>query len=152
MDLCSLIDKRLIAFNFDGKDKEDIIKRIAELMFNSDKITDKAKYVEGVFKRESECSTGIGMGVAIPHCRSEVVTEPCFSLVKLKNEVEWDSFDGKLVSYVIMLAAPIDANSEFLKLLSSLSYNLMDDDFRESLINASTIEEIELLFKEKGEN
>ncbi|MBU5437029.1 PTS sugar transporter subunit IIA [Tissierella sp. MSJ-40] len=152
MDLCSLIDKRLIVFNFDGQDKEEIIQGVAELMFNSGKIADKVKYVEGVFKRESECSTGIGMGIAIPHCRSDVVTQPCFSLVKLKNEVEWDSFDGKPVSYVIMLAAPNDANNEFLKLLSSLSYNLMDDDFRETLINASSIEEIELLFKEKGEN
>ena len=151
MNLCSLVDKRLIAFDFAANSKVDSIDKAAELMLQAEKISDKEKFIEGVLKREAEFTTGVGMGVAIPHCRSAAVIIPCFALLKLQKPLDWNSLDGKPVRYVIMLAAPENAANDFLNLLSTLSYKLMDDDFREVLINAASVEEIKKLFTEKGE-
>lgn len=142
----ALIDEKVIRFEFPGKNKNEIIKDIAALMYEAGKVTDKDKYAEGVFEREKECTTGIGKGIAIPHCKSEAVREASFALIKLKDSVEWNSLDGKPVNYVIMLAAPDNGEDEHLRMLSQLARNLMDDDFVDILTHAGTVEEIKNLF------
>lgn len=136
----------LIQFDFEGKTKETVIASVIEVLNNEGLLNDKHKYMEDVFKREEECSTGIGMEIAIPHARSIGVNSACFTIIKLKDPVEWESLDGNPVNIVIMLAVPEDETAEFLKLLSALSYNLMDDDFRNSIINATSRDEIIQLF------
>lgn len=151
MDLSKMVDERLVKFDFDVNSKEDAIAKVATLMAEANKISDLDKYIEGVFEREEEFSTGIGMGVAIPHCKSDVVNEAAFTLVKLKNEIEWGSLDDKPVSYIIMLAAPNSADNVHLKMLSQLATNLMDEDFRKGLLEATSIEEIKKVFTKEGE-
>lgn len=151
MDLSKMVDERLVKFDFNVNSKEDAIAKIATLMAEANKVSDLDKYIEGVFEREEEFSTGIGMGVAIPHCKSDVVNEAAFTLVKLKNEIEWGSLDDKPVSYIIMLAAPNSADNVHLKMLSQLATNLMDEDFRKGLLEATSIEEIKKVFTKEGE-
>lgn len=151
MDLSKMVDERLVKFDFDVNSKEDAIAKVATLMAEANKVSDLDKYIEGVFEREEEFSTGIGMGVAIPHCKSDVVNEAAFTLVKLKEEIEWGSLDDKPVSYIIMLAAPNSADNVHLKMLSQLATNLMDDDFRKGLLEATSIEEIKKVFTKEGE-
>lgn len=151
MDLSKMVDERLVKFDFNVNSKEDAIAKVATLMAEANKVSDLDKYIEGVFEREEEFSTGIGMGVAIPHCKSDVVNEAAFTLVKLKNEIEWGSLDDKPVSYIIMLAAPNSADNVHLKMLSQLATNLMDDDFRKGLLEATSIEEIKKVFTKEGE-
>lgn len=151
MDLSKMVDERLVKFDFNVNSKEDAIAKVATLMAEANKVSDLDKYIEGVFEREEEFSTGIGMGVAIPHCKSDVVNEAAFTLVKLKNEIEWGSLDDKPVSYIIMLAAPNSADNVHLKMLSQLATNLMDEDFRKGLLEATSIEEIKKVFTKEGE-
>lgn len=151
MDLSKMVDERLVKFDFNVNSKEDAIAKVATLMAEANRVSDLDKYIEGVFEREEEFSTGIGMGVAIPHCKSDVVSEAAFTLVKLRNEIEWGSLDDKPVSYIIMLAAPNSADNVHLKMLSQLATNLMDDDFRKGLLEATSIEEIKKVFTKEGE-
>lgn len=151
MDLSKMVDERLVKFDFNVNSKEDAIAKVATLMAEANKVSDLDKYIEGVFEREEEFSTGIGMGVAIPHCKSDVVNEAAFTLVKLRNEIEWGSLDDKPVSYIIMLAAPNSADNVHLKMLSQLATNLMDEDFRKGLLEATSIEEIKKVFTKEGE-
>lgn len=138
----------LIQFDFPGTDKESVITEIISLLNNSGLLTDKERFTKDVFARENEYSTGIGMGIAIPHAKSLGVKTVCFTIIKLENEVEWISMDGKPVKLVIMLVFPDQKPSGFLKLLSTLSYNLMDDDFREGLLKAKSREEVIALFED----
>ena len=147
MNLVEAIKPSLVQFDFDVKSKEDTIKKVIDLMKESDLLSDADRYLKDVYKRESESTTGIGMGIAIPHAKSEGVKETCFSLIKLKDPIEWESLDEKPVNYVIMLAVPSGANDEYLRILSTLATNLMDDDFRESLITSETIEDVYETFK-----
>ena len=146
MELKEMVDKRLVSFGLDVDNKEDAIKKIAHMMLNAGKVTDEEKYLEGLFAREEEFETGIGNGIAIPHCKNDSVKEAAFTLVKLNQEVEWGSIDGLPVKYVIMLAAPDTADNTHLDMLASLSRRLMKDGFLDSLIKAKTMEDIEKAF------
>lgn len=147
LDLSILLDERLVKFNFDGTTKEEVIEKIGEVMYESGKITDKDEYIKGVLEREKECTTGIGRGVAIPHCKNDAVKDAGFALIQLKNNIEWSSLDGEPVNYVIMLAAPNTEDNVHLRILSQLARNLMDDDFLYALTNANSIEKIKKLFR-----
>lgn len=80
-------------------------------MYDAGKVTSYEKYLQGVKDRELEFETGMGNGIAIPHCKSDCVKEAAFTLVKLNQKIEWGSLDGEPVDYVIMLAAPNSADN-----------------------------------------
>lgn len=151
LNLTPMIDEKLISFGLDVKDKYDAIDKIGQMMFDAKKVNNKKEYLAGILDRENEFSTGIGMGIAIPHCQSEVVLTGAFSLVRLKKAIEWGSLDNQLVDYVIMLAAPKNGDNMHLRMLSTLAMNLMDDTFRNGLLKASSIEDIKEVFERKGE-
>lgn len=150
MDLNSMIDERLVSFGLEVASKDDAINKVIEILYQANKINDRKKFHEGILQREEEFSTGIGHGIAIPHCMSEVVSEATFTLVKLSNDIEWESLDGVPVNYIIMLAVPKNSGNMHLKMLSKLAANLMDEDFRKGLLNASSIEEIKNTFEMGG--
>lgn len=151
MKLSESIRPELIHFDFLSHSKKETIEKVAALIEQNGCLNDLQQYKADVFAREALSTTGIGMSIAIPHARSAGVKETCFTLVKLRRGVEWASLDDQPVKYVIMLAVPENANSEFLKLLSELSMNLMDDEFRTRLLTSNTKEGIIALFKEKEE-
>lgn len=150
MDLSKMVDERLVRFDMEASSKDDAVRKVAALMYDAGKVSDKEAYIEGVFNREKEFATGIGMHIAIPHCKNKVVKEAAFTMVKLKNEIEWGSFDGLPVNFIIMLAAPDNGDNVHLSMLSSLARNLMDDDFRSGLLEATSVEEIKNVLQEKG--
>lgn len=147
MDLIAMLDKHLVRFNYNAATKEEVIQRVADLMYESGKVNNREKYIEAVLEREKECATGIGMGIAIPHCKDDSVNQAGFALVKLAHDIEWESLDGKPVDYVIMLAAPNSSENVHLKMLSSLAASLMDDEFRNALKAANTLEEVKAAFR-----
>lgn len=147
MNLLEMIDKRLIAFELDAENKEEAIRKICRMMYDADKVTDYEEYFKGVNAREAESETGMGNGIAIPHCKSDCVKEAAFTLVKLKHSIEWGSLDGEPVDYIIMLAAPNSTENVHLKMLSDLAVRLMDDDFREKLKDATDVDQIMMIFK-----
>ena len=149
MNITEMIDEKLVSFAFDAKTKDDVLKGVGKMMYDAGKVNDLNAYMDGIYEREAEFSTGIGNGVAIPHCKRNCVREAAFTLVKLRNSVEWESLDGGPVDYVIMLAAQDTSDNVHLKMLSALAQNLMDDDFRKSLKDAASVEEIKDLFSKK---
>lgn len=149
MELGTLLNPNLVQLDFAAANKDDVIRGGARMMYEAGKVTDKDEYVKALYQRESEFETGIGMGVAIPHCKNECVKEAAFALIKLEHEIEWGSLDGQPVRFVIMLAAPDSSDNVHLKLLSQLARNLMDDQFRETLVNAKDFSEIKKLFEKE---
>lgn len=151
MEMSEMIDQRLISLNLDVTNKEDAIQKICRMMYAAGKVSDYDQYLNGVKNREAEFATGMGNGIAIPHCKNDCVKEAAFTLVKLKNPVDWGSLDDEPVDYVIMLAAPESSDNVHLKMLSGLAVSLMDDNFRESLKDAADVEQIINIFKSRKE-
>lgn len=112
-----------------------------DLMKGSDKINDQEAYRKQVYKREEEGTTGIGMGIAIPHGKCNAVDRPGLAAMVIKDGVDFDSLDGEPVHLLFLIAAPDTEDNIHLEVLSKLSMMLMDDNFTQSLKNASSVDE-----------
>ena len=111
------------------------------LMAKGGNISDTDKYMEGVFAREEEGTTGIGEGIAIPHAKNDAVRAPGLAAMVIPNGVDYDSMDGEPVNLVFLIAAPNTEDNVHLEVLSRLSMLLMDGSFKENLLKAATAEE-----------
>lgn len=141
MRITDLLSKDGIELNVNAKDKNDIINKMTKLMLKTGRITDLNAYKELVLKREEEGSTGVGEGIAIPHCKGDCVTEPGLVAMVVPNGVEYDALDGKPVNLLFMIAAPNTSDNVHLDVLSRLSTMLMDTEFKNKLISAKSKEE-----------
>ena len=94
MNIAEMVDEKLVSFGFEAGTKDDVLKGLGKMMYDAGKVEDLNQYINGLYEREAEFSTGIGNGIAIPHCKSDCVREAAFTLVKLNNPVEWETLDG----------------------------------------------------------
>ncbi|MDF2881749.1 MAG: putative IIA-like nitrogen-regulatory protein PtsN [Clostridiaceae bacterium] len=138
-----LINKNLIVINMDAKDKKEAINKLIALIKSENKIDSEEEFLKCVLKRESEFSTGVGNGIAIPHGRSETVKEAIVAFGKLNKKIDWNSIDSELVDLIFLLGVP-EKNTEnlHLKILAQLSRKLMDENFVSQLRDANTEQEI----------
>ena len=86
--------------------KEDAIRQMVDLMCKRGNIVDPDAYLQGVFAREEEGTTGIGEGIAIPHCKSDAVSAPGLAAMVVPQGVEYDALDGEPVHIIFLIAAP----------------------------------------------
>ena len=121
--------------------KNEALDAMVALMAKSGKINDVEKYRKGVYAREEEGTTGIGEGIAIPHCKSDAVSKPGLAAMVIKDGVDFDALDGEKVSLIFLIAAPNTEDNVHLDVLSKLSVLLMDENFTSGLRNAKTVEE-----------
>ena len=124
-----------------ASDKTDVLNQMVELMAKSGKIADVDTYRKGVFAREEEGTTGVGEGIAIPHCKSSAVKAPGLAAMVVPDGVEFDALDGAPVHILFLIAAPDTKDNVHLDVLSKLSTLLMDESFTQSLIHASSVDE-----------
>ncbi|ALM58080.1 fructose-specific PTS transporter subunit EIIC [Staphylococcus equorum] len=128
--------------------RDEAIEHLVVQLDKYDYITDTEKLKADVLKREMESTTAIGMNVAIPHAKSDAVKKPIVAVMNNKQGVNWDSLDGTLPKIVFLIAVPSDSSDTHLKLLQRLSRALMDDNIRQSLIDATHTEQIYDILKE----
>ena len=146
-----LIDKKVIILDLVAKNKIEVITSLAASALKADKISSLEGFIEDVLEREKTYSTGIGEGVAIPHAKSKHVKEAVILFGKLRENIDWDSIDGKPVEVVFLFGVPEEnVNNLHLKLLSQLSRKLMDEDFIRLLKNSKTEGEILEALKDIG--
>jgi len=141
MRIVDLLDPRSINLQGVSSGKEDILNKMVSLMAESGKINDVETYRKGVFAREEESTTGIGDGIAIPHCKSDAVSKPGLAAMVVPEGVDFDALDGEPVYLLFLIAAPNTADNVHLDVLSKLSVLLMDEDFSGNLRKAKTKEE-----------
>ena len=141
MRIIDLLDKKSIQLNAVASGKKDVLDQAVTLMGQSGKIQDIEKYRRGVYKREEESTTGIGEGIAIPHCKSDAVIKPGLAAMVIPDGVEFDSLDGEPVKLLFLIAAPDTKENVHLDVLSKLSVLLMDEDFTSDLMKAASVEE-----------
>ncbi|RIL37913.1 fructose-specific PTS transporter subunit EIIC [Staphylococcus equorum] len=128
--------------------RDEAIEHLVDQLDKYDYITDTEKLKADVLKREMESTTAIGMNVAIPHAKSDAVKKPIVAVMNNKQGVNWDSLDGTLPKIVFLITVPSDSSDTHLKLLQRLSRALMDDNIRQSLIDATHTEQIYDILKE----
>ena len=141
MTIRDLLAAESINLNGTPAGKTEALNQCIDLMAKSGKIADVEKYRKGVFAREEEGTTGIGMGIAIPHCKSDAVTKASLAAMVVKDGVDFESLDGTPAKIIFLIAAPNTEDNVHLQVLSKLSVMLMDEQFTNSLINAGSVDE-----------
>lgn len=143
MNLFNITKKDIILLDVEASSRADVLNMLIDKMEQNGYILNKETYLNAVNEREGKGSTGIGFGVAIPHGKSDGVKEPGIAFARLRTPVDWNSFDGKPVFCVFLIAVPAsNAGNDHLKILIAISKKLMHEDFRNSLLQAKTPEDI----------
>src|SRR5699024_2060093 len=152
MRIIDLLDKKSVTLNLVASTKIEAIDKMVDLVENSGNLNNKEEYKKAIIAREEMSTTGIGEGVAIPHAKTKAVDKACLAAGVSKDGIDYESFDGSLSHLFFMIAAPDGANDTHLEVLSRLSTILMDEEFRNNLINTTSIDEfISLIDKKESE-
>lgn len=141
MRITDLLDRRSVSLTAAPKTKSETLDMAVDLMVKSEKISDREAYRKQVYLREEESTTGIGEGIAIPHGKCDAVKKPGLAAMVIKNGVEFEALDDEPVTLLFLIAAPSTEDNIHLDVLSKLSVMLMDEEFTESLRNASSVDE-----------
>src|SRR5688572_31104539 len=144
----ALITTDLVALDADlGADKGAVVRRLAEMVAAAGRATDAGALQSDVLAREAQAATGLPGGIAIPHCRSEAVTEASLAFARLSPKVDFGAPDGP-ADLAFLIAAPAHGDADHLTLLTALARALVRPEFVASLRAATSDEEIVRLVDE----
>ena len=152
MKLVDLLSEKFIIAELKNLEKEAVINEMVNLFKDDPRVADLEKVKEAVLEREKIMSTGVGKGFAIPHGKTNTVTDILAAFGKSKLPIEYQSLDSKPVHLVFLLVGKDNLVSTHIKLLSRISRMMNKDEFRNNLIEAKDKTEILNLFKEEEEN
>ena len=148
MKIEGLLSEKYIALNLELALKSQVIEKMLSLVTDHAGVKDIGRLRDDVLKREREMSTGIGKGIALPHAKTDGVTEPILAFATLSNVMDFDSIDNEPVRFVFLLATPEDMLAEHLKLLGRITKLAGREDFRQSLLLSTSPAEVIELFRE----
>lgn len=148
MDIRNVLDERVIDLNMTAENKKEAIWHLAQKLKDAGYIADVDAYVEDIYLRESQGQTGIGNYVAIPHGKSDSVTQVGIAIGKIEKEIEWETLDGKGVKLIFLFAVGNDNENArtHLRLLAEVARTLGNDEAVEALLAAETVQDLKEVF------
>lgn len=152
MKISDILTADVIEVSLDAKEKEDSIRQLVELASRSGKILDVKKVSDTIFEREKLVSTGVGKGFAIPHGKTDSITDVVAAFAITKEPIEFDSIDGEPVRFIFLLVGKETLLNTHIKLLSRISRLMNKDEFRANLLEAETKEDVLKIFKDEEQN
>ena len=126
----------------ESTDKQGVIRDLAAAIATSDDVEDGDLLRDAILEREAIMSTGIGLGIAIPHAKIASVKDFVVAFGKCPKGIEFNSLDGKPVQFVVMIAGPAQQQERYLQLLARITLKLKDSAVRRDLDAAETVEQI----------
>lgn len=142
MKLTELVDGRIINLNLVSTNKNDLFVEMGGMLHDAGYVSDLDHFVDALHQREKEFSTGLGFGFGIPHARSKVVNKPAIAIGRCTSVDDYEAFDNIPIRMVLMIAVPENQNDDYMVILSQISRRLMNEEFRNKLMTASSPEEI----------
>lgn len=146
--IAELLREDLIILNLKSKDKKKVIQELVDAVVKVENVKDRADFLRTIMEREELESTGIGMGVAIPHCRTDAVNKIVIAFGRSVAGIDFESIDGKPAHLIFLIAAPEEEREQYIKVLAHLSRLLRREEFRRALMEAITRGEVIHLFTE----
>lgn len=147
MDIKVMFSKERVKFNLKAENKSQVIDELIDVLYEDGKILNKEEFKKAVVKREEEFSTGIGMGIAIPHGKSNAVAEASLVFGKSINGIDYESMDDLPAHLFFLIAVPEESSDLHLRVLSEISRKLMHTEVREALMKAETYDDFLKVFE-----
>jgi PTS system nitrogen regulatory IIA component len=145
--LTNFLKPELVYF-IDCQSRDEAIKLMSDELAKQGKIQDATEYYNAILDREKIVSTGIGMGVAIPHAKLTSVEDFFIAIGVLTQGVQWNALDGGTVRLIFMIGGPDDKQTAYLQILSSLTMAIKDEERRKKILTLNSPEAIIQLFEE----
>jgi len=136
-----LIKKNGIIIDLKSAGKMEALNSIARFMCSINGLTNTDEVCAKIIEREMEMSTGIGFGIAIPHCRLNGINNLCMAAARSVEGIAFEALDDQPVHLIFMMISPASTSEEHTQALSSLSRIMSYEDVRRKLLDASTPEE-----------
>jgi len=142
MKISDILTEQLVVSGLEGGTKNEIIDRMIDLVATSPKVVDKARVREAIFEREKIMSTGVGNGFAIPHGKTDAVSDIVAAFAVTAKPIDYDSLDEKPVRLVFLLVGKDNLVGPHIKLLSRISRLMNREEFRQRLLEKQSPREI----------
>lgn len=142
MGINSLYLNKKAVLILDVSTRDEVIDQMIERAEAHGHLSDKESFHQGILNREQVVSTGIGMGVALPHAKNPTIDHFFIVVAVLKKGVDWKALDGAPVRIVFMIGGPDDKQTEYLRVLSSITEVIKDEELRKKMISAQNPDSI----------
>jgi nitrogen PTS system EIIA component len=139
------MDPSLVTF-LDVRSREEALNAMVELLNHAGKLRDRDSFYAAIMEREKIVSTGIGMGVAIPHAKLASYDDFFIAIGILPRGVDWKALDNAPIRLIFMIGGPDDRQTEYLQILSTLTYEIKDEETRKKILTLNSKEAIIQLF------
>lgn len=149
MSLIDILHPDCIKVPLTGLDKRACLGELVDLLAMCGKVPDPNALKEAVWTREQVRTTGIGLGVGIPHGKLPGLTSLLMAIGKPETPLEYGSIDGKPVQMIILLASPPERNNEHIQTLAAISKLMLMEEFRRRFLGAASAAEIYDMLKEQ---
>jgi PTS system fructose-specific IIC component len=140
MKITDLLTLNKIAIKAKAETREDAIKLLVDLHQNDGALVNSDVFQQAILEREAKGTTAIGVGLAVPHAKSEAVKKPSLAAITLTQGVDYQAPDGQGADLLFMIATPPGGDTH-LEILSRMMVLLMDPDFCQKLRQAGSPEE-----------
>lgn len=128
-------------------DRDAALHALVDLLDSQSKLKDKNEFYRAILEREQIVSTGIGMGVAVPHAKLPGYKTFFIAIGIHHKGIAWDALDGVPVRLIFMIGGPDDKQTEYLQLLSRLTLAIKDEERRKKILQLTDPEDIIALFR-----
>ncbi|MFZ1977934.1 MAG: PTS sugar transporter subunit IIA [Bacteroidota bacterium] len=152
MKITDILNENVIRTNLPGTTKEEIINGMIDLVATQSHVVDKEKMRLAIFEREKIMSTGVGSGFAIPHGKTDAVSDIVAAFAVTAQAIDYQSLDDQPVRLVFLLVGRDNMVGPHIKLLSRISRLMNKEDFRRQLLEAKTSHEIFEIFQKEEES
>lgn len=149
MNLADFFSRDAISLDLHGAAREDILAELVGLLGLDPEAGEALLRV--LQRRESLGSTGVGRGIAIPHCRSGVVSKLRLAYGHRREGIEYQAIDNEPVhDFFLIVAPPLEVSNQYLPVLGKIAQFAKEPDVPERLATLRSPEEFFALLEEKG--
>lgn len=149
MELREFFSEDAVKLELAGETKDEILKELIGLLQLEEK--DEATLFKMLKRRENLGSTGIGRGIAIPHCRSLVVSKLRVAFGRKRTGLDFKAIDGQPVRcFFLIVAPPLEVSNQYLPVLGKIAQFSKESDVPDRLLTITTPAEFMTLLQEKG--
>lgn len=142
MQLSKIITLDRVRVPINATDKLDVITELVDVLAETSGLVDRELALDAVIQRENERTTGIGYGLALPHGKSDGCRKLVMAAGKPAQPVDFQSLDGRPVTFVVLLVSPPDQTGPHIQALAKISRLMNIEEFRAAVEQASTVEEL----------
>ncbi|MBS0621139.1 MAG: PTS sugar transporter subunit IIA [Verrucomicrobia bacterium] len=146
MAISNYLDTRLVLF-LETESRDQAIGQLIALLDTHGKLKNRPLFEQSIFEREKVVSTGIGLGVAVPHAKLSGYEDFFIAIgIQKKKGIEWNALDRSPVHFVFLIGGPDSKQTEYLKILSHLTMAIKSEERRKKLLRSDTAEGVLALF------